>query len=297
MWFNEVCYIIFMSEADTHIIFAILSRGEPMFAAVTVIKEQVKNLSLIKRLSQYQIKSETSNNYLGALWEIINPVIQITIYWFVFGFGIRQREPIGDIPYFQWLLAGIVVWFFINQAIMRGTKSIYTKIRMLSKMNFPMSIIPSYIVLSQFYYHLVIVALGFIVLQVIGAPFTIYLIQLPLMMVITLILLVAITLITSTLATIVRDVQMVLQSVMRMLLYLSPILWPPTMLPEAWQFWLKLNPFYYIIDGYRFALLGEGWYFTEHPMYTLYFVGLLLVLISLGSYLHVKFRDQFIDFL
>lgn len=268
-----------------------------MFATVTVIKEQLKNIHLIKRLSQYEIKSETSGNYLGPIWEVVNPAIQITIYWFVFGFGIRQREPVGDVPYFQWLLAGIVVWFFINQSIMRGTKSVYSKIRMLSKMNFPMSIIPSYVVVSQLYYHLVLVVLGFIVLQIIGVPFTIYIIQLPIMIAITLILLIAITLITSTLATIVRDVQMVLQSVMRMLLYLSPILWPPTTLPDSWQVWLKLNPFYFIIEGYRYALLGQGWYFVENPLHTLYFTVLLVLLIGLGSYLHVKFRGQFIDFL
>ena len=78
------------------------------------------------------------------------------IYWFVFGFGIRQRAPIGDVEYFQWLFAGILVWFFINQGVMKATKSIYQKIRMLSKMNFPMSVIPNYIVISQFYPHLIL---------------------------------------------------------------------------------------------------------------------------------------------
>lgn len=90
---------------------------------------------------------------------------------------------------------------------------------------------------------------------------------------------------------------MLLQSIMRMLLYLSPILWPPTRLPESWQTALQLNPFYYIIEGYRHSLLGQGWYFIENPMYTLYFCSVILVTFIIGAYLHVKFRSQFIDFL
>jgi teichoic acid transport system permease protein len=268
-----------------------------MKSSIIVLKEQIKNFHLLRRLSWYEIKSQTSGNYLGAAWEIINPAIQIMIYWFVFGFGIRQREPIGDVEYFQWLFAGILVWFFLNQGLMKATRSIYQKIRMLSKMNFPMSVIPNYIVVSQFYPHLFLLVIGIIILQFMGYPISIYYLQLPIYTAAAVALLFSLSLITSTLATIVRDVAMMLQATMRMLLYLSPILWPPTLLPESWQPWLKLNPFYYIIEGYRNTLLGQSWYFLENPMYTLYFFGLLLVLFIIGSYLHVKFRSQFIDFL
>ena len=206
-----------------------------MKSAFKVLQEQFIYFYLVRRLSIYELKSMTSGNYLGMAWEIINPAIQITIYWFVFGFGIRQREPVGDIPYLQWMFAGILAWFFITQAVMKGSKSIYSKIKMLAKMNFPMSVIPSYVIFSQFYPHLVLVGLGMIFLQFIGYPISIYYLQLPLYMLGLLAFLFSLVLITSTLTTIVRDVQQLLQSVMRMLLYLSPILWPPTILPEAVQ--------------------------------------------------------------
>ncbi|RLQ86676.1 ABC transporter permease [Planomicrobium sp. Y74] len=268
-----------------------------MNSMMKIIREQLRYFYLVRRLSIYELRSLTSGNYLGMAWEIINPAIQITIYWFVFGFGIRQREPIGDIPYLQWMLAGILVWFFITQAVMKGSKSIYSKIKMLAKMNFPMSVIPGYVIFAQFYPHLIILGLGMIFLQFIGYPVSIYYIQLPLYMLGLLAFLFSLVLITSTLTTIVRDVQMLLQSIMRMLLYLSPILWPPTLLPETWQPYMKLNPFYYIIEGYRYSLLGEGWYFLENPVYTAYFAGVILLTFFIGSYLHVKFRNQFIDFL
>ncbi|ANU27653.1 ABC transporter permease [Planococcus versutus] len=268
-----------------------------MKSAITVIKEQVKFSYLIRRLSIYELRSLTRGNYLGAAWEIINPAIQILIYWFVFGFGIRQRADVGDIPYFQWMFAGILVWFLINNSVMKSTKSIYSKIRMLAKMNFPMSVIPNYTIFAQLYPHLVLLTIGTIVLQFIGFPISIYYLQLPIYIVGLLMFLFSLSLITSTLATIIRDVQMLMQSIMRMLLYLSPILWPPTSLPDSWQVFLKINPFYYVIEGYRYSLLGEGWYFLENPTYTLYFIGVLAITFLVGSYLHVKFRSQFIDFL
>ena len=124
-----------------------------MSSALTVLKEQINNFYLVRRLSAYEMKSANSNNYLGILWEIINPMIQIAIYWFVFGFGIFNREDVDDHPFLPWLMAGIVVWFFVNPATTQTSKSIYSRLNMVSKMNFPMSVIPSYVIFAKLYQH------------------------------------------------------------------------------------------------------------------------------------------------
>ena len=72
-----------------------------MNAAWIVLKEQIKNFYLIRRLSVYEMKSANNDNYLGILWEIINPMIQISIYWFVFGFGIFNRQKSLVINFFR----------------------------------------------------------------------------------------------------------------------------------------------------------------------------------------------------
>ncbi|MDQ0352780.1 teichoic acid transport system permease protein [Alkalibacillus filiformis] len=268
-----------------------------MRAGITVLMEQIKYFYLVRRLSVYELKSTTMNTYLGMAWELINPMIQISIFWFVFGYGIRQREPIEDVPFFQWMLAGIVVWFLINNGVLKGSKAIYSKIKMLSKMNFPMSVIPNYVIFSQLYPHLVLLLIVMVVLQFAGYPISVYYLQLPIYMFAVMALLFSISLITSTLSTIAQDVQMFLQSIMRMLLYLSPILWPPTRLPEWLQMVMMINPFYYIVEGYRQSLLGGEWFFIANWEYSLYFWSLVIVLFLFGSYLHVKFRRHFVDFL
>ncbi|HEX7063880.1 MAG TPA: ABC transporter permease [Bacillales bacterium] len=271
-----------------------------MNAMFTIVREQFKNFYLIRRLSMFEVKSDNSNNYLGILWEVIKPMILIGIYWVVFGFGIRGRDEVNGIEYLPWLLAGIVVWFFFHSALDNGSKAIYKRVKMISKMNFPMSAIPTYVILSKFYSHLMLLAIILIILQFFGFTVSLYLLQLPYYIFATLALLVSVCLLTSTLTTVVRDIQMFISSTMRMLLYLSPILWTPETnkdLPEFVGTIMKLNPLYYIVEGYRSSLLGTSWYFAEHAQYTMYFWLVVLLFLVFGSMLHMKFRTRFVEFI
>ncbi|WP_430790320.1 ABC transporter permease [Virgibacillus flavescens] len=274
-----------------------------MKAAITVIKEQVKNFYLIKRLSAYEIKSQNRNNYLGMAWEVINPSIQILIYWFVFGTLRKRNEidvaPNDEVSFILWLLAGFILWIFFYQATIQSSKSIYSRLRMLSKMNFPMSIIPNYIIFSKFYIHVFMLVIIMIIFQLSGEFVNIYYLQLIYFIFATFCLTFAISLVTSTLSTIIRDVHMLLNSTLRMGLYLSGVLWPLSFLSEHEVIMniMKLNPLYYLIEGYRAALFGTDWFFITHWHYTLVFWGLVIVLFIFGSALHVKFRRHFIDYL
>jgi teichoic acid transport system permease protein len=268
-----------------------------MKSVLTIIKEQFKSIYLIRRLSAYEVKSANKNHYLGILWEVINPMIQVGVYWFVFGFGISGRKGEGDIDYFPWMLAGIVIWFFLNPAITQGTKSIYSRIKMVAKMSFPMSVIPMYVIIAKFYQHLMLLVVIIVILHFYGFPISVNYLELPYYMFAAIAFTFSISLITSTLSMIVRDVQMVVQAVMRMMIYLAPILWAPTEKFPKLQSILKINPIYYIIEGYRNSLLGGKWYLVAHWHYTIYFWSVIFVLLVIGSMLHVKFRNRFVDFL
>jgi len=278
-----------------------LGREIKMKSAIMVLKEQVEHFYLIRRLSMYELVSKNKNNYLGIAWEVINPLIQVLIYWFVFG-SIRQRaeievEPGLMSPFINWMLAGFILWTFFYQSTTQGSKSIYTRLRMLSRMNFPMSIIPTFVIFSQFYVHIFMLIVTIIIFQISGFYASIYYLQLIYFLFGTFALLYAISLITSTLSTIIRDLHMLLNATLRMGLYLSPVLWQMTILSPSLSTLLKLNPLYYLIEGYRAAFFGTGWYFVEHWQYTLYFWAFVIVLFIFGAKLHVKFRRHLIDYL
>lgn len=248
------------------------------------------------------MKSKNQNNYLGMVWEVLTPVISILIYWFVFG-TLRQRAPIEmgnmEVPFFFWLFIGFVVWTFFYQASIEASKSIYTRLKMLSKMNFPLSVIPNIPIFSKLYTHLIMLVIAFIVFQFAGYYVSPYIVQILYFMFGTYMLIYAFGLITSTLSTLIRDVHLLLNSLLRMLLYLSGVLWPLSILADfpTLMTIMKLNPLVYLIEGYRAAFFGTEWYLVTHWEYTLYFWGLILVMLLIGSILHVKFRRNFIDYL
>ncbi|BCU51595.1 teichoic acid transport system permease protein [Staphylococcus auricularis] len=266
-----------------------------MKAVWTVLKEHVKNFYLIQRLAQFQIKIENTNNYLGSAWEVINPAMQILVYWFVFGLGFRQNQPIHGIDFIYWLLVGISMWFFVNQGVLEGAKAITMKYNQVAKMNFPLSIIPTYIVTSRFYGHIALLIVIMIICAFAGYPPTIYAVQLLIYVPFAFLLTASIALVTSTLGVIIRDTQMALQAFMRIVFYVSSILFLP---PEGIvKDIVQLNPVYFLAESYRSAILYHEWCFIEHWELFVYNICIVVVLFVLGSILHMRYRDHFADFM
>ncbi|MCI4139980.1 Teichoic acid translocation permease TagG, partial [Bacillus vallismortis] len=77
---------------------------------VSILNELVTSFPLILRLASYETKSKYQMNYLGVLWQFLNPLIQMLAYWFLFGMGISNSKPIltvvGEVPFIVWMLAG-----------------------------------------------------------------------------------------------------------------------------------------------------------------------------------------------
>jgi teichoic acid transport system permease protein len=267
-----------------------------MFLIWKVMKEQVHNVNLILRLGLYEVKSKYKMHYLGVFWQVLNPFIQITIYWFVFGLGIRGGSPIGETPFFLWLIVGLVPWLFISPTITQGANSVHTNINLVSKMKFPVSVLPSIKIVGNTLSFFVMLGLTLLILVLNGFFSGWYLLQLPYYLFSLYFLLFGVTLLLSTLTTVIRDIQNMVQSVMRLMLYMLPILWNVENLPNVFVHVLQLNPFFYIIEGFRSSLLGGKWFF-EDPSYTLYYWLVSLFILLLGAAIHLKFRHRFVDYI
>lgn len=266
-----------------------------------VLKEQVEHFHLIRRLSLFEIKSKNANNFLGSSWEILNPLIQIMVYWFVFS-NVRAQSGITlsngtEIPYFYWLLSGFILWMFFQKAMIEGSNSIYTRLRIISKMSFPRSIVPSYVIFSHLYVHIVLVGIAIVLFNIGGFYVNIHYIELLYFIPATVFLVFSLSLITSTISVLVRDTHMLLNAVLRMFIYVSPVLWEIGKIGGILGDIVKLNPLYYLIEGYRAAFFGTEWYAIAHIEYTLYFWGVSILLFILGASIHNKFKRQLVDFL
>src|SRR5699024_5165282 len=117
-----------------------------------------------------------------------------------------------EVPFFSWLIGAFFLWTFCSQSIVEGSKSIYSRLKMLSKMNFPMSIIPSFVIFSKLYIHLILLGISILILNLMGYFATFYYLQFIYYIFATYCLMFSLSLITSTLSTIIRDVHMILNS-------------------------------------------------------------------------------------
>ena len=267
-----------------------------MNAVAKVLYEQLKHMHLIFRMSMYEIKSKYNMHYLGMVWQLVNPLTQIGLYWFVFGLGIRGGAPVGDTPFFLWLIAGLVPWLFISPTVIQASNSVYSRVTLVSKMKFPVSVLPTIKIMENTYSLVVMLVIAIVLFAVNGVFSGVYLLQLIYYLVCLYVLLFGLTLLLSALTTIVRDVQSMLQSIMRMMMFLLPIVWNVSTLPEVFVNILKLNPFFYIIEGFRSSLAGGSWFYQDIP-YMLYFWSVSILILFIGSHVHMKFRHKFVDYL
>ncbi|WP_153463365.1 ABC transporter permease [Sediminibacillus terrae] len=267
-----------------------------MKTVLNTIKQQFLYFPLILRVALYETKSKYQMHFLGILWQFINPLLQVGVYWFVFGVGIRNGVPIEGTPFFIWLLVGLIPWFFISPTIVQGSNSIYSKINLVSKMKFPVSILPSITIMSNIFGFLITLLILAVVMIVYGIPVNIYILQLPYYLVCLFMLLYSITIFTSTISALIRDFQLLVQTSMRLLFFMTPILWSVNEFPERYHTIIQLNPFAYIVNGFRDSLLNSTWFYEDWRT-TLYFWSLTILILFLGALLHENYKNKFVDYL
>ncbi len=267
-----------------------------MSEVLVILKEQISNFRTILRLSRYEEKATYQSHYLGLLWQVLNPIIQVAIYYLVFGVGINGGRKIADIPYLPWMLTGIIAWFFINRSLMSASNSIYKQVNLVARMKFPVSILPSNSIVGHLssYFTMMIFLMG--VYTYYGIQPSLYWLQYLYYFPAMLVFLFAVGLFNATMTTLIRDYYIVFQSVMRLAFYVSGPIWniqnrnlPPTLVK-----FLKLNPIYYLIEGFRDTFTSRQW-FWEKNTYGLIFWGITLIILIVGSHLHLKFRSKFVE--
>jgi len=262
---------------------------------VFVLKENFTNFYRTFSIARYEILADMRDSKLGLFWNFASPIIQVFTYWFVFGY-VFQRKDIGDIPYIVWMLGGMCVWFFINPCITEGCSAIYSKVDIVTKMKFPVSILPLVVVFKKLFDHVCFMVIVVIVFAVFGYYPNVYWFGLLYYLLCAIIFAFSLSLTTSVLTMLARDVRKFITSIMRMLFYMTPILWEVTRLPHWLQRIISCNPIYYIVQGYRDCFFyHEG--FTAYAWSMGWFWGVTIFLFLMGSYFMYRFKTRIIDLL
>ena len=267
-----------------------------MFQGVKyVLTENIQNLYRIYSIAKYEIIADIKDSRLGFVWNFLSPLIQVFTYWFVFGF-VNNKKDVDGIDYLSWLIAGMCMWFFVNPCITKGCDAIFRKSDIITKMKFPVSILPATLVGREFFNHCCFLVIVVAVLVIKGHYPSFYWFGLLYYMFCAMIFGISITMMTSVLNMLARDVKKFISSIMRFIMYMTPILWNIGNVSAKFQRILKLNPIYYLIVGYRDCFFyHRGFLFYWKQMVLFWTVTVVFFLI--GSTLMNKFRTRFIDFI
>ncbi len=244
-------------------------------------------------LAKNDFKAKYAGSVLGAVWAFINPIITILIYWFVFQVAF-QNGPVGNVPYVIWLVSGIVPWFFISEAWGGATGVLIDYSYLVKKVVFKIELLPLVRVLSASFVHMFFVLLTFIIVAAYGFPLKLIHLQIVYYFAAAFVFSLSLGKITSVLTAFAKDIGNIVGVLVQFGFWLTPIFWDINAIPENLHIIFKVNPIYYITEGYRDTFV-YGTYFWEKPLLSVYFWGVVLVLYLMGNILFKKLRPHLAD--
>lgn len=267
-----------------------------MRPVVTDLSLVWKKRRLVWELARADFKKKFVGNTFGILWMFVQPVVTVIIYYIVFGVLRGDIVPSTDsYPYLLWMLAGIVPWFFFQEALNGGTNSLNEYHYLVKKVVFPVNILPAIKLVSAWFVHLIFVLILLLVYLFMGRTPSVYWLQIPYYSLGVWILCLGLAYITSSIMAFFKDMGQIVNIILQFGIWVTPIMWQYSMAGK-WVPVLKLNPMFYVAEGMRGALLYEQW-FWEQPLYSLYFWVFTVGVLFLGAGIFHKLRPHFADVL
>ena len=210
---------------------------------------------LLFQLIQKDIKARYKQSFVGYTWVILNPLAQLLVYTFVFSVVFRTVSV--DVPYPLFVFSVLIPWTFFQTSVAAATNSLVSNSSLLKKVAFPREIIPYAAVISKVVDLIFSYVVFLLFMFVFKVPFNISGLLFFLIFPIQVIFTVAVSLFTSAANLFYRDVQYLVGLVLMLWMYLTPVVYPLTMVPEKYVHLYKLNPLVGIVEGYRAAFFGS----------------------------------------
>lgn len=260
-----------------------------------IAREICRNRELIWSLSKNDFKTKYAGSYLGIIWAFIQPIVTVLVYWFVFQVGFRSGS-VGDFPFVLWLVAGIVPWFFFSEALMNATNSMLEYSYLVKKVVFKISILPIVKITSALFVHIFFVCFTILLFGLYGYMPNVYMLQVIYYSFCMFILVLGISYATSAIVIFFKDLGQIINIFLQVGMWMTPIMWNYDMISEQYRWILKINPMYYIVEGYRDSLINHVWFWHRFNQ-TIYFWILTIGLFGIGTIIFKKLKVHFADVL
>ena len=247
---------------------ATFSESAPREALPVVVIKPTRGLSALqlgavweyRELLYFMVWRDVKVRYkqtaLGVMWVILQPVLSTVVFTVIF--GVLLDVPSNGLPYPIFAYTGLLPWQYFASAFSRTSTNLVDSANLITKVYFPRLTIPLSSVLSN----LVDFGVGLMVLAVLmmvyRVPLTPAALLLPLFLLLAMVTALGFGLWLSALNVRYRDIKQLMPFVVQLWMYLTPVIWPVTIIPEQFRPLLALNPMTGVVSGFRWALLGDA---------------------------------------
>lgn len=290
---NMIINILMLVLLDGAAVIAFIFRKK----ILTLPMELYQNKALIWKLARNDFKTKYAGSYLGIIWAFIQPVVTILVYWFVFSVGLRAGN-VSEYPFVLYLVSGIVPWFFFQDALNGGTNALLEYNYLVKKVVFKISVLPIVKIISALFVHGFFVGFALVLCWCYGYGPSLATLQIFYYSACTCLLTLGLVYATSAVVVFFRDLTQIISIFLQVGVWLTPIMWDVNILANYPLLMkaFKLNPMYYIVTGYRDAMLNHVW-FWHHWGWTLYFWAVTIALFGIGTVIFKRLKPHFADVL
>lgn len=243
-------------------------------------------------LSWRDIKVRYKQTVVGVLWSVLRPLLTMIIFTFVFS-NIAKLPAEGSAPYAIMVYAAMLPWQFFSNALSEASNSLVGNANLISKVYFPRLIIPTASVITSFVDFLIsfVILVGLMIYYMYAPSWNILL--LPVFLVIAFLASMGLGLYLTALNVKYRDFRYIVPFLVQFGLYISPVGFSSSVVPDQWRLLYSLNPMVGVIDGFRWCILG-GQSHIYWPGFLLS-LGIVVLFLFLGVYQFRKMEKTFAD--
>ncbi len=239
-----------------------------------------------------EIQGAYRQTALGVTWLFLRPIVNMLLLSFVF--GTMVRVPSDDVPYPLFSLAALLPWGFFSNGVLRASRSLVDNMHVISKVYFPRMIIPVAGAASGLFDFAASLVILIIAMLIYRTPLRVEILWLPIFLIVALGFSLAVGLWLATLSVKYRDVSFAVTFLLQALMYMSPVIYPVSIVPQAIRFIYQLNPMTGVIQGFRWSLFGSG----QPPEITfLLSIGLMILALVSGAYIFRRTERTVVDIL
>lgn len=251
-----------------------------MNALKKIIEEHLTYKKQILRLAKSDLIKTYRGAALGWVWAIIKPVVTIFVFWFAFSYGLRAGKDINGYPFFLWLIAGFLPWFYMQEMITEGAACIRKNKHLVTKMKFPVSVIPTFNSLSKLTVHVMLMVITVLIFAAFGYMPDKYYLQIPIYMLMMFIFFSVWALFAGMLSAISKDFLNLVKAFSTAIFWISGIMYDVNSINVGWiRTILQYNPVTIVASGYRHVFIDKTWFFETPVEIRCYFIVLAVMIV------------------